>query len=92
MTEELEMLLAAARARPHMTTAEREEQTRNFAAGNVGLENVRVTRAVVDEAVRRKLRWSPDILSAQAYEEDWYFPFKETPHAATRYDDGGDWP
>jgi hypothetical protein len=54
MTEELERLLAAARARPHMTAAEREEQTRNFAAGNVGLENERVTRAVVDEAVRRQ--------------------------------------
>jgi hypothetical protein len=33
-----------------MTAAEREEQTRNFAAGNVGLENERVTRAVVDRA------------------------------------------
>jgi hypothetical protein len=58
MTEELEKLLAAARARPRMTTAEREEQTRNFAAGNVGLENERVTRAVVDEAVRRQKRGS----------------------------------
>jgi hypothetical protein len=28
-------------------------QLRNFAAGNVGLENERVTRAVVDEAARR---------------------------------------
>jgi hypothetical protein len=54
MTEELEKLLAAARARPRMTAAEREEQTRNFAAGNVGLENERVTRAVVDEAARRQ--------------------------------------
>jgi hypothetical protein len=58
MTEELEKLLAAARARPRMTAAEREEQTRNFAAGNVGLENERVTRAVVDEAVRRQKRGS----------------------------------
>jgi hypothetical protein len=33
-----------------MTAVEREEQTRNFAAGNVGLENQSVTRAVVDEA------------------------------------------
>lgn len=33
-----------------MSAAEREEQTRNFAAGNVGLENERVTRAVVDQA------------------------------------------
>ena len=53
MTKELERLLAEARARPRMTAAEREEQTRNFAAGNVGLENERVTRAVVDEAARR---------------------------------------
>jgi hypothetical protein len=37
-----------------MTAAERDEQTRNFAAGNVGLENERVTRAVVDEAMRRQ--------------------------------------
>ena len=36
-----------------MTADEREEQLRNFAAGNVGLENERVTRAVVDEAARR---------------------------------------
>ena len=36
-----------------MTSGEREEQHRNFAAGNVGLENERVTRAVVDEAARR---------------------------------------
>jgi hypothetical protein len=34
-------------ARP-MTEAEREEQTRNAVAGNVGLENPRVTRALVD--------------------------------------------
>lgn len=41
-----------------MTAAEREEQTRNFAAGNVGLENERVTRAVVDQAadVTRRAR------------------------------------
>ncbi len=57
MNEELALLLAEARRRPPMTTREREEQTRNFAAGNVGLENERVTRAVVDrvaEAARRR--------------------------------------
>ena len=31
-----------------MTEAEREEQARNFVAGNIGLENPRVTRAFVD--------------------------------------------
>jgi hypothetical protein len=57
VTEELARLLAEAKARPHMTAREREEQTRNFAAGNVGLENERVTRAVIDrvaEAARRR--------------------------------------
>lgn len=57
-TDELEKLLAEARTRPPMTAAEREEQTRNFAAGNVGLENPAVTRAVVDEAARRYSRRS----------------------------------
>jgi hypothetical protein len=36
-----------------MTPSEREEQRRNFVVGNVGLENPRGTRAVVDEAARR---------------------------------------
>jgi hypothetical protein len=52
MTEQLQKVVELARART-MTSAEREEQLRNFAAGNVGLENERVTRAVVDEAARR---------------------------------------
>ena len=58
MTTELQRLIEAARQRPRMTAAEREEQTRNFAAGNVGLEDERVTRAVVDqaEAARRARR------------------------------------
>jgi hypothetical protein len=38
-----------------MTEMEREEQIRNFAAGNVGMENPIVTRAVVDEAVRKHI-------------------------------------
>ena len=38
-----------------MTDAERTEQIRNFAAGNVGMEDPRVTRALVDEAVRRRV-------------------------------------
>jgi hypothetical protein len=52
VTDELRKILEEARRRP-MTADEREEQLRNFAAGNVGLENERVTRAVVDEAARR---------------------------------------
>lgn len=53
MSDQLKKAVELARART-MTSAEREEQLRNFAAGNVGLENERVTRAVVDEAARRK--------------------------------------
>jgi hypothetical protein len=52
MTERLKELVELARRRP-MTAAEREEQLRNFAAGNVGIENERVTREVIDEAARR---------------------------------------
>jgi hypothetical protein len=59
MSEELARLLAEARLRPKMTQAERTDQNRNFAAGNVGLENESVTRAVVDEAARRKVRQHP---------------------------------
>lgn len=53
MTKELAALIEIARRRPPMTPEQREDQLRNFAAGNVGLENPRVTRAVIDEAVRR---------------------------------------
>jgi hypothetical protein len=56
MTEELKKLVELARAQ-QMTPAEREEQFRNFVVGNVGLENERVTRAVVDEAARRIGPW-----------------------------------
>ena len=52
MTEQLKKLVELARGR-QMTAAEREDQLRNFVAGNIGLENERVTRAVVDEAARR---------------------------------------
>jgi hypothetical protein len=52
MTEQLKNVVELARART-MTSDEREDQLRNFAAGNVGLENERVTRAVVDEAAKR---------------------------------------
>ncbi len=52
MTADLEKTIALARTRT-MTPEEREEQILNFAAGNVGIENARVTRAVVDEAARR---------------------------------------
>lgn len=36
-----------------MTDAQREEQARNFAAGNFGLENPRVTRESIDRAAAR---------------------------------------
>lgn len=55
MSDELKRLIEQARTRPPMTPAEREEQIRNFAAGNVGLENVRVTREVVDRAEAARL-------------------------------------
>jgi hypothetical protein len=53
MSDELKTLLEAARTRPPMTAAEREEQLRGFVVGNIGLENEHVTRDVVDEAARR---------------------------------------
>jgi hypothetical protein len=56
MTEELARLIEEARRRPPMSSDQREEQLRNFAAGNIGLENPKVTRAVIDEAVRRGYR------------------------------------
>jgi hypothetical protein len=56
MSNELKRLIELARSRPPMTPAEREEQIRNFAAGNVGLENERVTREVVDRAEEARLR------------------------------------
>jgi hypothetical protein len=36
-----------------MSRADREEQIRNFAAGNVGLEDPRVTRGTVDRVASR---------------------------------------
>jgi hypothetical protein len=56
MTEELARLIEEARRRPPMSSEQREEQIRNFAAGNIGLENPKVTRAVIDEAMRRGYR------------------------------------
>lgn len=35
-----------------MTEAEREEQSRNFVVGNIGLENPRVTRELVDRVAK----------------------------------------
>lgn len=49
MTPELLLLLERTALRP-MTDEEREEQIRNFAAGNVGMENPRVTRERIDRA------------------------------------------
>ena len=36
-----------------MDPAEREEQLRNFALGNLGIEDPRVTREMIDEAANR---------------------------------------
>jgi len=49
MTDELAALIERARRLPPMTAEEQEEQARSFAAGNVGFENPRVTRALVDK-------------------------------------------
>jgi hypothetical protein len=54
MSDELLRLIEAARTRG-MSPEEREEQVRNFAAGNVGMENGRVTRAVVDAAAAARM-------------------------------------
>lgn len=48
MSEELEKLLEAARSR-QLTREEREEQRRSFAYGTAKIENIRVTRQMVDE-------------------------------------------
>lgn len=51
----LDDLIREARERSRaMTSRDFEEQARNFAAGNVGLEDPRVTREVVDRAVARR--------------------------------------
>jgi hypothetical protein len=59
MSDRLARLIEEVRRRPAMTHAERQEQARNFAAGNVGLENERVTREVVDRAVDARGRRAP---------------------------------
>lgn len=48
MPEELEKLLEAAKEHK-LSDAEREEQRRSFAFGTANIENVRVTRVMVDE-------------------------------------------
>jgi len=53
--QSLEELIQSARERSRaMTPRDYEEQARNFAAGNVGLEDPRVTREVVDRAAMRR--------------------------------------
>jgi hypothetical protein len=42
-----------------MTAGEREEQTRNFVVGNIGLENPRVTRELVDRVAEAMGRPRP---------------------------------
>ena len=49
MSEHLQKLIDASRGRV-MTAAEQEAQRRSFAYGNAHIENVRVTRAMVNEA------------------------------------------
>ena len=49
MTEELQLLIDAARTRP-FSEAEREAQRRSFAYGNAKIENDRVTREMIVEA------------------------------------------
>lgn len=53
MTRELARLIRESRP---MTESEREEQSRNFVVGNIGLENPRVTREIVDIAAERLRR------------------------------------
>lgn len=52
MPTEIEQMLEAARNKP-MTREEQEGQRRSFAYGNAHIENVRVTRAMVDEAAEK---------------------------------------
>jgi hypothetical protein len=47
-------LLDEARKRPPLTAEEREEQVRSFATGNIGIENPRVTRAVINAVADRR--------------------------------------
>ena len=51
-----EVIRAAREQSRTMTPQDREEQTRNFAAGNVGIEDPRVTREVVDRAAQQHAR------------------------------------
>lgn len=65
MAAESDALFASAleelRGAPPMTPAQREEQRRDFAAGNVGLSNPAVTRAVVDKVA--------DEMAAKLYDD-----------------------
>ena len=49
----LDQLIEEARKAPPMTPAEREEQRRSFAYGNLAIENPRITRAMIDDAADR---------------------------------------
>ena len=54
---DLDELIRTAREQSRtMTPEDLEDQARNFAAGNVGIEDPIVTREVVDEAVERRVR------------------------------------
>lgn len=52
MTEELEVLIEAAKRRP-FSEAERQDQRRSFAYGNAKIENDRITWEMVVEADER---------------------------------------
>ena len=53
MTDDLSKLIEAARGRS-MSPAQQEAQRRSFAYGNAHIENVRVTREMVDKAAEKK--------------------------------------
>ena len=50
---ENELMQLAREQSRRMSAADLEEQARNFAAGNAGLEDPRVTRETVDQAAPR---------------------------------------
>lgn len=52
MSDQLQRLIDVSRGR-EMSDAEKEAQRRSFAYGNAHIENVRVTRAMVDRAAEK---------------------------------------
>jgi hypothetical protein len=58
MNDILKSLLEAAKRAPEMSDSDKEAQRRSFAYGNAHIENVRVTREMVDKAADRIRRGS----------------------------------